>query len=462
VGAGFGGLATAYFLAGCGFEVVVLEAQDHVGGRVSTDANFVPGRLVEAGAELIGFNHALWLGLAGVFGLGFTMCTDDNDYAQLGLSSPVFLDGRMLTPADVDDAFAHMDEAFATLNVMAKHVDAYAPWNSRAAAALDARSIADWKQWLELPELVDAAIEVVLGNDNVLPTEQQSLLGFLAQIKGGGGSRFWSDTEVMKCADGNQALATRLADALAAHDPGSIRLNAAVGAIEISDDKVAVTTADRGREEADFVVLAVPPTVWDRIAITPTIPDGYRMGTGPGVKFLSEVRTRFWLDEQKAPTALDEIIGETWEATDNQAAAGGSFDISVFAGGTSADTALGLDPDRRQQWYADELDQLFPGYKDNVGATRFVAWPDHEWVRCGYSSPGPGQVTTVAPLLAQPFNDRLVFAGEHVNPCFFGYMEGALQSGLLAMGHIAEACGLFEHGRVVEALTAAVDAGWND
>ena len=54
--------------------------------------------------------------------------------------------------------------------------------------------------------------------------------GFLAQIKGGGGSRFWSDTEVMKCADGNQALATSLADALTAHDPGSIRPNAAVGA----------------------------------------------------------------------------------------------------------------------------------------------------------------------------------------------------------------------------------------
>ena len=217
-------LATAYFLAGCGFEVVVLEAQDHVGGRVSTDAKFIPGRLVEAGAELIGFNHAVWIGLAEVFGLGFTMCTDDKAFEQLGLASPVFLRGNTLPPDEADDVYTRMDTAFETLNVMARDVVAYSPWDSRHAETLDARSIADWKRWLQLPDLVDAAIEVVLGNDNVLPTEQQSLLGFLAQIRGGGGSRFWTDTEVMKCASGNQPLATHLAGSIDSYRHGSVRL----------------------------------------------------------------------------------------------------------------------------------------------------------------------------------------------------------------------------------------------
>jgi monoamine oxidase len=103
---------------------------------------------------------------------------------------------------------------------------------------------------------------------------------------------------------------------------------------------------------------------------------------------------------------------------------------------------------------------LFPGYAKHGATTRFVDWPRNEWIRCGYSAPRPGEVTTVAPLLAKPFAKRLVFAGEHVNPCFFGYMEGALQSGLLALGHIAEASGLFRHGKVIKALDAAVQAGW--
>ena len=44
----------------CGARVVVYEAQGRVGGRVSTDRQFISGKLVEAGAELIGENHPLW------------------------------------------------------------------------------------------------------------------------------------------------------------------------------------------------------------------------------------------------------------------------------------------------------------------------------------------------------------------------------------------------------------------
>jgi NADPH-dependent 2,4-dienoyl-CoA reductase/sulfur reductase-like enzyme len=60
VGGGFGGLASAYLLLGCGFEVVVYEAGKEVGGRVRTSFDFLPGRAIEFGAELIGWNHVLW------------------------------------------------------------------------------------------------------------------------------------------------------------------------------------------------------------------------------------------------------------------------------------------------------------------------------------------------------------------------------------------------------------------
>ena len=72
------------------------------------------------------------------------MCTDDDDYAQLGLSSPVFLDGRLLTPREADEVFDRMEAAFETLNPMAKDVDAYQPWQSRDAAALDEARAPKW------------------------------------------------------------------------------------------------------------------------------------------------------------------------------------------------------------------------------------------------------------------------------------------------------------------------------
>jgi len=65
-------------------------------------------------------------------------------------------------------------------------------------------------------------------------------------------------------------------------------------------------------------------------------------------------------------------------------------------------------------------------------------WPGEQWTGAGYSFPAPGQVTTVGPLLAQAHaGGRLHLAGEHCCYKYVGYMEGALQSGLVAAKRIA-------------------------
>jgi monoamine oxidase len=110
-------------------------------------------------------------------------------------------------------------------------------------------------------------------------------------------------------------------------------------------------------------------------------------------------------------------------------------------------------------WYASVLEQIFPGYLAERKRTVFEAWPLEPETQGGYSCPLPGQVTTVAPLLAQPFAERLVFAGEHACPAFFGYMEGALQSGAIATGILAADRQLFDAQAVPDALRAAVNAG---
>ena len=69
VGAGFSGLAAAYELVSAGIDVQVVEARNRVGGRVLSFRDFVPGKVVEGGAELIGSNHVLWQAYAKRFGL---------------------------------------------------------------------------------------------------------------------------------------------------------------------------------------------------------------------------------------------------------------------------------------------------------------------------------------------------------------------------------------------------------
>ena len=69
VGAGFAGLAAAHELMCAGFKTIVVDRASRVGGRVSTLRNFLPGDTIEAGGELIGTNHPLWLAYAKRFDL---------------------------------------------------------------------------------------------------------------------------------------------------------------------------------------------------------------------------------------------------------------------------------------------------------------------------------------------------------------------------------------------------------
>src|ERR1700760_684428 len=84
IGAGFAGLASAWYLKECGVRTTVYEASGLVGGRVRTDRSFVPGKIVEEGAELIGENHPMWGTFARLFGLPLVELTDDTVYENAG------------------------------------------------------------------------------------------------------------------------------------------------------------------------------------------------------------------------------------------------------------------------------------------------------------------------------------------------------------------------------------------
>lgn len=90
VGAGFAGLSAAYYLSKERAQVTVFEPREEVGGRVRTLPGFVKDRLVEAGGELIGLNHSLWLALAREFELSLSVVTPEADFAGAGLEMPMW------------------------------------------------------------------------------------------------------------------------------------------------------------------------------------------------------------------------------------------------------------------------------------------------------------------------------------------------------------------------------------
>jgi monoamine oxidase len=421
VGAGFSGLAAAYELSHAGADVTVLEARNRIGGRVLSFSDLVAGGNVEGGGELIGANHPVWQRYRDRFGLSFLDVTSED------LEAPIVLNGRRLGASEAEALWESMDEGLSMLNAQAAAIaDPFAPWTTAGADALDRRSVASWIASLETLPLARAGIETQLTADNGVRTAWQSYLGNLAMIKGGGLEKFWTESEVFRCRGGNQQLATALRSAIGT---ARVRTRTIVSAIDASGAAATVTLADGTRLEADHVVLAVPPPVWNRIAIEPMLPLGLAPQMGSNVKFLMVLNGRFWRRAKLGPSVLcDGPVHLTWESTDNQRT--GTAAMVAFSGGPAADTCRGWSAAERTERYLAALQPIYRGIRASFVKARFMDWPSDPWVKASYCFPAPGQVTTTGPMMSEPIAGRLHLAGEHTCPAFVGYMEGALQSGV--------------------------------
>lgn len=425
VGAGFAGLSAAFELHSLGYHVTVLEARGRLGGRVKTLHKFMPGFTVEGGAELIGKNHHAWLSYKHKFGLSFSDVIDPP-------KSPVILAGRRLDSREAKKMQQQFDLAARAINRAAKHINPNEPWISKNAKHLDSISLEDAVHALKgVSENGKLALLEQLAADNGVSACRQSYLGVLAMVKGGGLERYWADTELYRCKDGNQALASCLAAPL---PEGRIRLHCPVHRIELgrNGEDSRVWTSRTKFETARDVILAVPPTVWRSIQIDPTLPKNYRPQFGRNIKFIMNVRQNAW-KPATPELSTDGPVDMTWKGTDGQP--GKRATLVAFSGGADADMCRGWK--NKTQEYLKLLRPVYPHLASGMRAPIFMDWPNKKWTRGSYSFPAPNEVTQVGPLLHKPFHRRLHFAGEHTSYAFPGYMEGALRSGMRVAEQLA-------------------------
>ena len=438
VGAGFGGLACAFELKSAGYDVTVIDARDRVGGRVLTFTDFVPGRVIEGGAELIGSNHPHWVAYAKRFGLEFLDVTEDEE-----AEFPVVFGGKRLSSEEVEKLYEEMDAGFAEMNKLAEPVDADRPWTSPDAEKLDRTSAAAWARELGLSAHARLGVLTTLLADNGVSPEQQSLLGMLTAVKAGGLEKYWTDSEVYRCKGGNQQLAHKLAGEIG---KDRLVLGLPVSQIAVRDGGVRVTCKDGRTIECDDVVLTAPPSLWSKIDLQPGLPAKLAPQMGRSIKYLAALKGRFWKESKLSPDALsDGPINMTWEGTDNQEGEGAAAMVG-FSSAESADRCLGFDRERRDELYRGEFEKFYPDFGQHFEKARFMSWPRDPWTLAGYSFPAPGQVTTMGPLLEKPVGHRLHLAGEHCCYKFVGYMEGALCSGADVARRIAQRDGVLRGG----------------
>jgi monoamine oxidase len=332
-----------------------------------------------------------------------------------------------------------MDEQFKMLaDLAATIVDPFEPWTNRNAEALDAIPLARWIDEAKCGKRCKRAMSVMFYADNGVPTSAQSLLAVLAMVKGGGLDRYWTDTELFRCIGGNQQLAEHFKNSLnKGKDKPIVHLNSPVEKVERFESRIRLFIKDpiTGRQafdEADDVILAVPPSVWNTIKFDAFPELAEKLAKPPqmgaNVKYLMKFHRRFWRDFASSPTlSEDGPVDLTWETTETDD--DGDFVMVSFSGSIDAKECGAWSEGERKGKYVDAMRSPYPGIGEQIRDDRFMNWPEEKWTKASYYFPGLNEVTNWGPFWKAGYKDWLHFAGEHTSYAFMGYMEGALSSG---------------------------------
>lgn len=388
VGAGLAGLTCAWTLHRAGYDVVVLEARDRVGGR-TWSAPLPNGVVVERGGEWVDADQHVIRRLC----------------AELGL--PLAPHGVRFHRRRVNDQVSTLAELEQTLRTVGEHIPDDDTSLTAAFAAALGEDYAGNPAYLRIATSTAGSPAEASARFNVARAE---------------GARIDAAARVV---GGNQRISLAMAEQLG----DRVRLGAAVVGIAVDGDRVTLSTHVSEPVVVDRAVVAVPLSMLDTIEWRPGFPAQWdegldRLETGTAVKLSVPTARRVRPDGVQHPA----MPWWSWNSLD-PAGDTGVPAVSCFAGGQVARDWLEV-ADGPAVWVR-HLTALRPDLELVDDEALLTDWQTDPWTRGGYSYVVAGRSPEAAGPLQQPAG-ALVLAGEHTAGGHSGTMEGAVVSGLRA------------------------------
>jgi monoamine oxidase len=423
VGAGFSGLAAAHRLRDAGIDVRVIEARDRVGGRTFT--RYLDGGLqIDLGGQWFGPGQTRMYELAEQYDVAtFPLREVGEGFAFLG--------GKRTTDGDPE-----VSAIFAELDALCRTVDVEHPSRTPDAAALDAQTMHGWLAERTDAERAAYVARQIAGGLLAKDAGQVSMLQVLFYLHSGGGVDSMRKTaggaQQDRVVGGPFAIAQKMADALGERVVRGFDVAALTRGKETG---VWTARARDGREvTAERVIVALPPVVLDRIAVTPAMPAMKRhavrnISQGHAMKFHAVYPSPLWNDQGRSG-AFSSSVGWITEAVDNSVPGHDEGVLTFFVYGHDAARIRDLDAETRKTALLAEIAERL-GDERLTEPTEFVEydWDGQEHSGgCFSGSFAVGTMNVYRDALLAPCNG-LRFAGTETSAIWNGYFEGAVRAG---------------------------------
>lgn len=428
VGAGLAGLSAARTLVCAGYELIVVEARDRVGGRTWSQTR-PDGTVVDLGGQWVGPTQDRILALAEELGVETFPTYDQGETRRV-------IQGKSEVSPEL------LIEIFGKLQEMAETIPIEAPWTAKMAQEWDSQTFHTWliantndRITLALARLVATAVftsepaELSLFHVLVYIRSAGSI-GLLTSVPGGAQER--------RFVKGAQEISKRVAEELGAR----VRLNAPVRRLK-QDGKSVIVSGDDYEITAKNAIVATPILLAERIIYSPPLP-GYRsqlhqrLAPGATMKFHAIYKTPFWRAQGSNGRALADD-GPVSVVFDNSPPSGAKGVLVGFVEGDEARKFWPLSADERRKAVLECFARhIGPEASDPLDFVE-VNWSDEEWTRgCFGGNFPPGGWTRYGVVLRKPFG-LVHWAGTETSPIWMNYMDGAVRSGERAASEVIAA-----------------------